>query len=422
MIVSTQPWPVAARIAIAFLNVGFAVAAISPRRSMIRKIGRVDAHFAYRPRSGTRSIAEAIGAWPPDFLVCQDDRAVDALRTLHLRACNSPTDANLIRLRDLIEISLGDPAGFAIAREKSKFILSAQSAGVRCPGTVVIPPEQDVEQFLPHVTYPIVVKADGAWGGRYVQFAEDEKKSRTVFREFQLADRWPMSVRQPIARLSVLSFLNAFFKQRRSISLQQYIVGRPANRAVACLNGKVLAGISVEAIETLYEFGPATVVRIVDHPEMDAAAETMAKQLELSGFFGFDFVLDNANAAWLIEMNARVTPICHIASAGRTSLAAALFKTLSGSQPTTKGRLVSESLIALFPQELQRSPRSEYVWKSYHDVPWEEPELVRACLDSALSGGLRKRLGRSIRNAQNSRSRMIRETNACPPANAEAAE
>ena len=52
---------------------------------------------------------------------------------------------------------------------------------------------------------------------------------------------------------------------RRAISLQQYILGRPSNRAVICWKGKVLEGISVEVVELKRECGPASVVRLIDH-------------------------------------------------------------------------------------------------------------------------------------------------------------
>jgi len=57
------------------------------------------------------------------------------------------------------------------------------------------------------------------------------------------------------------------------MSLQQYVAGRPCTRAVVCWKGKVLAGITVEVLATLYEFGPATVVKVIHHPNVTAAAE-----------------------------------------------------------------------------------------------------------------------------------------------------
>jgi hypothetical protein len=35
--------------------------------------------------------------------------------------------------------------------------------------------------------------------------------------------------------------------------------------------------------------------------------------------------------------------------------------------------------IALFPQEWIRDPHSSFLRSAYHDIPWEEPELVRDC-------------------------------------------
>src|SRR5260370_10776429 len=37
-----------------------------------------------------------------------------------------------------------------------------------------------------------------------------------------------------------------------------------------------------------------------------------------------------------------------------------------------------------------RDPASSFIQSGYHDVPWEEPELVRACIQKALKQGSRK--------------------------------
>jgi hypothetical protein len=34
----------------------------------------------------------------------------------------------------------------------------------------------------------------------------------------------------------------------------------------------------------------------------------------------------------------------------------------------------------LFPQEWLRDPSSPYLHSGYHDVPWDQPDLVRACV------------------------------------------
>ena len=83
--------------------------------------------------------------------------------------------------------------------------------------------------------------------------------------------------------------------------LQEEVIGRPANRAVVCYKGKVLAGISVEALETQHDLGPASIVRLIQNQDMTAIAQMMVERFQLSGFIGFDFVLDLKNVAWLIE-------------------------------------------------------------------------------------------------------------------------
>jgi predicted ATP-grasp superfamily ATP-dependent carboligase len=183
---------------------------------------------------------------------------------------------------------------------------------------------------------------------------------------------------------------------RRTISLQQYIAGRPGNRAVICWEGKVLAGISVEAVEVTYEHGPASVIRLIDHSEMTAACERMVKRLHLSGFVGFDFIVDSANRAWLLEMNPRVTPTCHLSLADGTNLAGALYTQMQGQPPRSRPAPINRDLIALFPNEIARSPSSSYLLSCQHDVPWEEPELVRIVLNQVRRTQIRRRARRFV--------------------------
>src|SRR4029077_10843429 len=93
-------------------------------------------------------------------------------------------------------------------------------------------------------------------------------------------------------------------RSSRPVIAQAYIAGRPANCAVACWEGKVLAQTSVEVLALSAPTGPAKVVRVIDNREMTLAAERIAEKLELSGFFGLDFIIENGTGAtFLIQMN-----------------------------------------------------------------------------------------------------------------------
>lgn len=395
LVIATKLWPLAARISIALSRASFRVAALSPPGSVIRKVNAIGAHYTYRPWAKQLSVMGAINAYSPDYLVCTDDDAVAVLHHLHLEASRATGDEGAIRLARLIEASLGNPASFAIAREKSRLIAFAQGLGVRCPRTVFVPDENALEHELREVTYPIVVKADGTSGGAGVRIAYNREDARTAFQDLAMPGRWLRAFVKSFDELTFQPLLDWASGRRQVVTLQEYVSGRPANRAVVCGKGEILAGLSVEVHETRHRTGPSTVAGIIDHPEMRATVEILARRLELTGFHGFDFVIDSANQAWLLELNSRVTSISHF-SVGNLSPAAAWFSYLTGTKAAPAVPPAVNKLIALFPQEWQRCSGSDHLYSCYHDVPWDEPEFVRACLspyfEVSIGGRIRKRL------------------------------
>jgi hypothetical protein len=400
LVISTQRWPIPVRIASALANAGFLVAAISPSRSFIGRTRAVHRRYAYRVWARLSSIADAIHDWSPNFLVCADDHSVSELHRLHFLTANGPKSERSASLVDLIERSLGARDGFEFTTRKSKLLSLAESLGVRCPSTAFIS-GQHIEHQLEAATYPILVKADGSWGGKFVRIVENANQARARISEFQLPSNWPTAVRELLARFVPPSMAKWISRDLPAICLQNFVQGSPANRAVVCWEGRVLAGVSVRVHKTVYTFGPASVVEIIDSPEMSDAAEKLVNHLKLSGLVGFDFVVDSENQAWFIEMNPRVTPVSYLGRSG-TDLSAALFFELTGINPCSQLAAEKGKLIALFPQELQRSSHSEFVSTGYDDVPWEDPELVLAVLNSVMKGGILKRFGMRRRNRQNS--------------------
>jgi hypothetical protein len=184
------------------------------------------------------------------------------------------------------------------------------------------------------------------------------------------------------------------------IVAQAFIKGRPANMIASCWRGELLDTISAEVVQAQGATGSATVVRIVDSPEMLLAARTIARRLELSGFFGLDFMIeDQTEGYYLIEMNPRCTPLSHLAlGMGRDPLAA-LAARLSGAAPSARQPITRDDLIAYFPQAWHWDPNSEFLKTSFCDVPHSEPELVKDLLqipwpDRSLLARLSNRLRR----------------------------
>jgi predicted ATP-grasp superfamily ATP-dependent carboligase len=168
-------------------------------------------------------------------------------------------------------------------------------------------------------------------------------------------------------------------REERRILVQSYIEGRPSNCAVVCKDGRLLAGIAVDVVSSLGPTGPATIVRVVDSPAMLGCAERLAHRLKLTGFFGLDFVIeDGSGDTYLIEMNPRGTPLCHLQLGKGRDMIDALWAQLSNRPPRETPPVTQSDLIAYFPQAWQAI--AELPPSSYQDIPPDEPELVREIL------------------------------------------
>ena len=164
-----------------------------------------------------------------------------------------------------------------------------------------------------------------------------------------------------------------------AIDCQQFIAGSPANRVSLFINGEEAAGTSLLSVETSFgATGPASVVRRIDHPDMACAARALGKALGLSGFCGFDFMVSNEDGrAYLLEANPRLTPGATLAFAGTTSLPATLFRHFTGCDGIQPQSGIAADTVAFFPDERGRYARSPYLEQAHHDVPWDEPEVVK---------------------------------------------
>lgn len=177
-------------------------------------------------------------------------------------------------------------------------------------------------------------------------------------------------------------WVRSVIERRRSVvNVQEFISGRDATSLVACWKGEVLAALHFEVVNKQYTNGPASVLRLIEDERINLAAEKLVRRLSISGLHGFDFLLEkDTEIPYLIEMNPRPTQVGHLALGPGRNLPAALTAALCG-KPIPETKKVTENrTIALFPQEWLRNPQSTYLTSAYHDIPWEEPDLIRDCL------------------------------------------
>lgn len=388
-VTTTKEQPSAGQISLALARTGFDVATVSPKESLVRKLKAIGRHYDYRLWSPVQSILQAISDWSPDLLVCADDASVGLLHAIYRQASSHGSPAGAERLVRLIETSLGDPDMFEVVRKKSELIPLALSMGLRCPGTSVVRDFEALARALDGAVYPVVLKTDETSAGSGVRIASDRAEALAAFCDLAVPKSWWKALRGTLKQKSAQPLMSRLAFRPRAVSVQEHIEGRPANCALACWQGEILASVSVEVLEVVYRNGPATVVRVIDHPEIAATARRMVQQLGVTGLCGFDFILDSTDRAWLLEMNPRTTPICHIPFADGTDLPAALYSRATGMAQPRRARPIGSRTVALFPGEVVRSRSDQYLSSSHHDVPWEESDFVRACLSLKSTRRLR---------------------------------
>ena len=364
-----------ARLAMAFASVGCEVSAVCTGHHPIETIKGLHRRFPYSAVHPSMSLLRAIESTKPDLIVPSDDRAVEHLQQL----CGRYGDQNG-RVASSIERSLGPPGSYPVVTSRYALLELARGQGIRVPATQYLQSAQDLYQWHDKQPLPWVLKADGTWGGGGVRIAETPQQAEQLFHQL----RTPCGLKRAVKRLLVNRdpfYLRAWWQgDSPSIIAQAFVSGRPANCAVACWEGKVLAQISVEVLTASRPTGPANVVRRISNPEMTSAAERIAEKLHLSGFFGLDFVIESGSGAtYLIEMNPRCTPLSQIQLGLGTDMVGALYAVLAGQPlppPQPPSAQSGREVIAYFPQP--GDSNSEFRELSLQNFPHGEPELARA--------------------------------------------
>ena len=381
LIATTARWIPTARVIVALENAGFTINAVCPSGHPLSKTDAVRKIYKYRGLDALASFGEAIAASKPDLIVPGDDLAAQQLHLLYEQEHRKGDAGKPVCA--LIARSLGAPENFPLLYARAAFIQLAQEDGIRVPKTQVIRNIADLEKWMSAAgaDFPVVLKADGSSGGDGVRVVRTLEEANRGLRALQAPPLLLRAAKRALIDRDFALVWPSLLRRRSVVSAQTFIAGREATSAVACWKGEVLASLQFEVLNKVASSGHATVLRAIDDAEMSAAAEKIVRRLNLSGVHGFDFMLESQSGdAYLLEINPRLTQVGHLTLGPGRDIPAALFSAVSGQAVCPAPKITEENTIALFPQEWIRDSASPFLQSAYHDVPWDKPELIRACV------------------------------------------
>jgi predicted ATP-grasp superfamily ATP-dependent carboligase len=365
----TRDWFGSARLPAALVRAGFEVASLGFPGALITHSRYVTTHFplpsAANDSEVLAALERALVAFQPTLVIPGDDPAVEVLHAFAAELRARPNSG--AELGRCLTRSLGDPLHYAKVQSRRALHALGLELGLRMPEQAVVANATEAEYFAEKYGFPLILKAENTCAGFGTSICRDRAALSAGFSYFDArygARNLPLS----------------------TITVQRFITGRTAMRAVATYEGKVLAGLSAYKLETHpAPTGPSTVVDFFENDEMERAVASVTHAFNLSGFASFDFMIEaETGAAYLIELNPRPTPICHLGGAFGDDLCGALWQRVTGSPPVAVLPRAEGRRVALFPQEWARVADSPYFQQAFHDVPWGEPELMRTLAAMAV--------------------------------------
>jgi len=366
LLASITDWPFPARLAGAFLGLGAKVEAVCLKRNPLHRSGLALKLHDFSALAPLASLARAITAAAPELVVPCDDLMAELLwRLAKAKKEFAP----------LLARSCGNPEAFPVLAARNAFLREAAQAGAPVADTIALEDYTDLDRAIAVFGLPLVLKADGSWGGDGVVIARDAATAKAALSRFSRTSRLKrfagaMKRREPHL------LVQARYATPPSPGAQRFVPGHPATSSIVCWQGKLLAANHFDVLVS-NGTGPATVLEISHDPVMQESARRIVARFGLSGFYGLDYMRGPDGRVRLLEINPRATPTTHLALGPAHDLAAALLDA-AGHPTPDRPAMTGNSRIALFPQEWRRDPKSPHLAGAYHDLPSGDRVLAAA--------------------------------------------
>lgn len=382
LIATAREWLSGARLALALHSFGCEVSLLSPADHPARLTGVISQWTHFWQMRPFRSFERALDVTAPDSLILADEIV------LHygLLLAGKNNDYGL-RLRHLIESTTAGSEALRLARTRFELLHQARQLQVPVPETEPIPTPEDLPRAVAHLGFPLVLKSDGSAGGQGVRIARSMEEAEQLWNKLHRTPSLPRVLKRGVVDGEWMHLRGWTRRLKSAVSAQQWIAGREATSMAMTHQGRLLASVEFEVVQTTESRGPSSVLRVLDDARLRHAMARIVAHLGINGFCGFDFICEPGTGnPLLIEMNTRPTQVSHLSFGKGKDLVAAYVREVLGKQVEDRPAATNNPFIALFPQELRRDAASSWVKDAWMDVPWESPALI----DFALETGGKK--------------------------------
>jgi hypothetical protein len=370
LVTSEAQWIGPARMPASLHRAGFEVTLLAPANALAQRSRFVTRSGVLPDGANSHdwifALVAAIRASRPKIVLPGDEMTLRLLQTIVLTPPPGLRPDVSLELAELITSSLGPPKFYESGADKALLQPLLERAGIAVPEYRLVQTEDEAERATRALGPQTVVKPIYGTGGHGVVFCATAHEAASAFRRaFESVESRP-------PRLS-----------RRGVLMQRRIDGTMIARASVAHRGVELAGFARERLRALAPTRGATMVRYARNSQLAELSRTLARTLEITGFFAMEYCVERTTGkAYAIDLARRLVPAHHTGHLVGMDLCAALAAALRG-EAVEPGDLPEgfSHVMTCFPQEYWRDPQSTALNEYPTDAPWDDPDLMRALLE-----------------------------------------
>lgn len=369
ILLMSRSWMGIARLPRALAMAGWDVASLCQENSFLAKTRFVDKRYSYPEKIQDLylSLQRAVEEFRPDIIIPGCERTVDYLQKLtqvRLTGGGPKAEQTFHRMQALVRRSISHPDGFSITLSKTHLQSTAQQMGLRVPQSRSARSIEEACALADGMGYPVVVKGEFGFAGSAVRICATPS---------ELVSAWKAVTQKSIAN---------------AVDVQSYIKGIPAMCSGVAYNGVLLECAFALKLKTHpFETSPCSLAQFAANAEAQRVLAAIVERISFNGFCSCDFILcPDSGDCYLLEFNPRPVPLSALGHLNGRDMAVALAKAMGSVPPSLNCDNTGshqKGAVAFFPNEWQRDPGGFGTGSdTYWDVPWDDPELLRAYVDS----------------------------------------